>query len=377
MNTMGADMHERWIAGRMSEIEISGIRRIVDLSRSLKNPVNLSIGQPHFDVPEPIKTAAKAAIDRGCNGYTATQGIAELRERLQADLNARYPGSDRAHVVTSGTSGGLMLAMLATVNPGDEVIALDPYFVSYPNLIALCGAQMVTVDTHPSFAIDLNRLADAITPRTKAILVNSPSNPSGVVIPPQTLRDLAQLAAKRRVLLISDEIYHSFSYDAPFHSPAEFNPDVLVIDGFGKSYGMTGWRMGFAHGPKRVIEEMTKLQQFTFVCAPNMAQHATLAALDFDVSNIAADYRRKRDRICAGLKGRYEFTTPGGAFYLYPKTRRGAGTAFVEEAIRNNLLLIPGKTFSRHDSHFRVSYAATDETIDRGIEILCRLADSY
>ena len=139
---------------------------------------------------------------------------------------------------------------------------------------------------------------------------------------------------------------------------------------------MTGWRMGYAHGPKRLIEEMTKLQQFTFVCAPNMAQHATLAALDFDVSAITAEYRRKRDRICAGLRGRFEFITPGGAFYLYPKAPRGGGTAFVEEAIRNNLLAIPGKTFSRHDTHFRLSYAATDETLDRGIEILNRLAGS-
>jgi aspartate/methionine/tyrosine aminotransferase len=214
-----------------------------------------------------------------------------------------------------------------------------------------------------------------ITARTKAIIVNSPSNPSGVVIPPQTLRDLALLAAKRRVLLISDEIYHAFSYDASFHSPAEFHPNVLVIDGFGKSYGMTGWRMGYAHGPKRIIEEMTKLQQFTFVCAPNMAQHATLAALDYDVSGITAEYRRKRDRICAGLRAKYEYVTPGGAFYLYPKAPRGGGTAFVEKAILNNLLAIPGKTFSRHDSHFRLSYAASDETIDRGIEILNRMAN--
>jgi aspartate aminotransferase/aminotransferase len=279
-------------------------------------------------------------------------------------------------MVTSGTGGGLLLALMCTVNPGDEVIVFDPYFVMYPHLITLCGGKLVLVDTHPTFDVDVGRVAAAITPRTKAILVNSPSNPSGVVIPPQTLRDLAELAAQRGVLLVSDEIYHAFSYDSPFCSPAEFHPDVLVVDGFGKTYGMTGWRMGFAHGPKKLIDEMTKLQQFTFVCAPSASQHGTLAALEFDVSEITADYRRKRDRLCGGLRGKYEFRVPGGAFYLYPAAPGGSGTEFVNLAIRNNLLIIPGKTFSRHDSHFRVSYAASDETIDRGIEILCRLAGS-
>jgi aspartate/methionine/tyrosine aminotransferase len=367
-------MQPHWIAERMRSIEISGIRRVFDLAKSLKDPVDLSIGQPHFDVPEPIKTAAKAAIDRGANGYTPTQGIAELRERLLSQINTKYPSQERALVVTSGTGGGLLLALMCTVNPGDEVIAFDPYFVMYPHQVTLCGGKLVVVDTHPNFSIDLNRVEAAITPRTKAVLVNSPSNPSGVVIPPETLRGLAELCSRRGVLLISDEIYHAFAYDAPFRSPAEFSPDVIVVDGFGKTYGMTGWRMGFAHGPKALIEEMTKLQQFTFVCAPSVAQHGTVAALDYDVSSIVAEYRQKRDRICAGLRDRFEFATPGGAFYVYPKSPRGIGSMFVEEAIRNSLLIIPGKTFSRHDTHFRVSYAASDATIDRGIEILNRLA---
>jgi aspartate/methionine/tyrosine aminotransferase len=367
-------MHERWIADRMKAIEISGVRRVFDLARTIKDPINLSIGQPHFDVPEPIKAAAKAAIDRGANGYTTSQGMPELRERLQHQVDAKYPGQSRSTIVTSGTSGGLMLALMCTVNPGDEVILFDPYFVSYPHLITLCGARMVVVDTHPGFQIDLNRLAAAISPRTKAVIVNSPSNPSGVVIPSETLRGLVKLCRDRDVLLVSDEIYHAFSYDGPFCSSAEFGPDVLVVDGFGKTYGMTGWRMGFAHGPQPLIEEMTKLQQFSFVCPPSMAQHGTLAALDFDSGPIVADYRRKRDRLCAGLRDRYEFTRPGGAFYLYPKAPGGSGVAFVEEAIRRNLIMIPGTTFSRHDTHFRISYAASDETLDRGIEILNQLA---
>ena len=137
---------------------------------------------------------------------------------------------------------------------------------------------------------------------------------------------------------------------------------------------MTGWRLGFAHGPRRLIDEMAKLQQFTFVCAPSIVQHAGIAAWDYDVSSIVANYRRKRDRIVQGLKDRYEMAKPEGAFYLFAKAPRGSGSAFVEEAIRNNLLIIPGTSFSRLDTHFRLSFAAEDRMLDRGIEILNRLA---
>jgi len=367
-------MSHSWIAERMHSIELSGIRRIFELAKSLKDPVDLSIGQPHFDVPDPLKAAAKAAIDRGANGYTVTQGIPDLRDRLASDIQARFRNPDRAVMVTSGTSGGLTLALLTTVNPGDEVVVFDPYFVSYPHMITLAGGRMVVVDTLPDFDIDLERTERAITAKTKAIIVNSPGNPTGVVLPPETLRGLAELADKHGLLLISDEIYHTFCYDRPFHSPAEFHSNVLVIDGFGKSYGMTGWRMGFAHGPKNLIDQMIKLQQFTFVCSPSIAQHACVAALDYDVAPIMEEYRKKRDRICAGLQGKYEFVRPGGAFYLYPRVPAGTGAEFVEKAIRINLLIIPGKTFSTRDSHFRISYAVSDTTIERGIEILSRLA---
>ena len=137
---------------------------------------------------------------------------------------------------------------------------------------------------------------------------------------------------------------------------------------------MTGWRMGFAHGPKRLIEEMTKLQQFTFVCAPSMVQHAGVVAWDYDVSAIVADYRRKRDLLLDGLRDRFELVRPGGAFYLFAKAPWGTATEFVTEAIRNNLLIIPGTVFSRRDTHFRISYAADDRTLERGIEILNRVA---
>ncbi len=364
----------RWIADRMAHIESSGIRKVFELARSLKDPVNLSIGQPHFDVPAPVKAAAHAAIDAGANGYTITQGIPELRQKIQAAVDRQLGHADREVFITSGTSGGLVLAILCTVNPGDEVIVFDPFFVMYPHLVHLAGGTPVLVDTYPDFQIDPDRVRAALTPRTKAILVNSPANPTGVVHARDRLRDLALLARERGVLLFSDEIYRAFCYDAPFSSPAEFNEDVVVFDGFSKAYGMTGWRLGYAHGPRRLVQEMIKLQQFTFVCAPSMVQYAGVAAWDCDVSAYGADYRRKRDRLYEGLRPRFDVVKPGGAFYMFPRAPRGTGTEFVTEAIRNNLLVIPGQVFSRHDTHFRLSYAADDATIERGIEILNRLA---
>jgi aspartate aminotransferase/aminotransferase len=365
---------DRWIADRMRHIEASGIRKVFELGRSLKDPVNLSIGQPDFDVPDPIKAAAHAAIDRGFNGYTITQGIPELGGKIEAAVRQRYPRADRAVVVTSGTSGGLLLALCVTVNPGDEVIVFDPYFVMYPHVVTLAGGTSVYIDTYPDFGIDVDRVRAAITPRTKAILLNSPANPTGRVHPRAVLRDLAELARDRGILLFSDEVYSAFCYDEPFCSPAEFNDDVLVFDGFSKSHGMTGWRLGYAHGPRRIIEEIIKLQQFSFVCAPSIVQHAGVAAWDYDVKPIAATYKAKRNRIRDGLRDHFEMASPEGAFYLFVRAPGDRGEEFVAEAIRNNVLLIPGSVFSRRDTHFRLSYAAADRTLDRGIEILRRLA---
>jgi aspartate aminotransferase/aminotransferase len=365
---------DRWIADRMAHIESSGIRKVFELARSLKDPVNLSIGQPDFDVPIPVKEAAKRAIDAGRNAYTVTQGIAELRARLSADVKKELPHADRELFITSGTSGGILLALCCTVNPGDEVIVFDPYFVMYPHIVALAGGKTVFVDTYPDFDIDPDRVKKALTPRTKAIIVNSPANPTGRVYSRERLRDLALLARERGVLLMSDEIYRIFCHDVAFSSPAEFNEDVLVFDGFSKSHGMTGWRLGYCHGPGRVIAEMIKLQQFSFVCAPSMVQYAGVVACDVDMSKHVAEYRRKRDKVYEGLKERFELVRSEGAFYLFPRAPWGTATEFVTECIANQLLVIPGNVFSERDTHFRLSYAADEKTLDRGVEILNRLA---
>ena len=162
---------------------------------------------------------------------------------------------------------------------------------------------------------------------------------------------------------------------SPFVSPAQFSEDVLVVDGFSKTYGMTGWRLGFAMGRAGLIDEMIKIQQFTFVCAPSIVQHAGVAALDYDVSAIVADFKHKRDRLLQALGGRYEIKGAEGSFYLFPRVPWGTGTEFVAEAIRNNLLMLPGSLFSRQDTHFRLSYAASDAVLERGIAILQKMGD--
>jgi aminotransferase len=372
-----------WLAERTAKFDSSGIRKVFDLAAKMADPINLSIGQPDFAVPDVIKEAAIAGIRGDKNGYSQTQGIAELRAKLQAIVDERYKHSDRRVLVTSGTSGALVLAVLAMVNPGDEVILFDPYFVMYPALVGMVGGKCVVVDTYPDFRIDPQRVAAAITPRTKMILVNSPANPTGAVASKEELAALAALAAKHNIALVSDEIYREFCYDAPMASAAEVNDQTIVVDGFSKTYGVTGWRLGFMHGPAAVIDKMTMLQQYTFVCAPHPLQWAAVAALDVDMSEYIAAYKRKRDRVVTGLSDAgYKVVRPGGAFYVFPEVPKSTGGAsgtqmtgaeFVSRAIEKELLVIPGGIFSGRDTHFRISYAASDATIERGLAVLAEL----
>ena len=368
-------MNDAWIADRMRHIDASGIRKAFDMAKSMVDPINLSIGLPDFDVAAPVKAAAIDAIHAGFNAYTVTQGIPELRGAIQRAVDAVFHHADRQALITSGTSGGLLLALCCVVDPGDEVVIFDPYFVMYRHLVTLAGGTSVLVDTYPDFRIDVAKVAAAITPRTKCVLVNSPANPTGVVASAGEMQSLARLCREREVLLISDEVYRAFCYDGPFSSPASWNEDVLVVDGFSKSHGMTGWRLGYAHGPARLIQEMAKLQQFSYVCAPSIAQMAGVAALDVDLTEQAETYRRKRDAVVAALSGLYDLPTPEGAFYAFPRAPSGTASEFVAEAIRRNLLIIPGNVFSRRDTHFRISYAVDDRTLQRGLDVLCDLAE--
>jgi aspartate aminotransferase/aminotransferase len=367
-------VNDAWIADRMKHIDASGIRKAFDMARAMKDPINLSIGLPDFDVAEPVKLAAIEAIQSGFNAYTQTQGIPELRGKLQDAVDAEFHHADRQVLITSGTSGALLLAICCVVDPGDEVIIFDPYFVMYRHLVTLAGGKSVLVDTYPDFRVDLDKVKGAITPRTKAILINSPANPTGTVASAAEMEGLAKLCREREILLISDEVYKAFCFDESFATPATWNDDVLVVDGFSKAHGMTGWRLGYAHGPGRLIQEMAKLQQFSYVCAPSIVQKAGVVALDQDLTPHVDAYRKKRDAVLAALGDLYEIAQPGGAFYVFPKAPWGLASEFVHEAIQRSLLIIPGNVFSQRDTHFRISYAVDDATLERGLEVLKGLA---
>ncbi|WKZ18413.1 MAG: pyridoxal phosphate-dependent aminotransferase [Candidatus Jettenia sp. CY-1] len=362
------------IAHRMSKLDSSGIRKVFDLAQKMQNPVNLSIGQPDFDVPEEIKTEAIKAIENGANKYTVTQGIPELRNALLKQLQKRRKVDAESIMITSGVSGALTLAFMVLINPEDEVIIPDPSFVSYKHLTNFCGGKPVFVDTYPDFKLTVERIQPCITKRTKILILNSPANPTGVMYTTQEIKKIAELAKKYNIFIISDEIYHDYDYNHEFDSIGRYYKNTLILDGFSKSFAMTGWRMGFAAGPANIVNEMIKLQQYTFVCAPSFAQYAISKSLEADLSKYIASYKRKRDLMYDALKDTYQMVKPGGAFYFFPQVPWGTDEEFVTAAIQKNLLIIPGSVFSERHTHFRISYAASEETIERGIDILKSLA---
>ncbi len=369
---------DKLLADRTRKVEFSGIRKFFELAGRIKDPCDLSIGMPDYDVPEPVKEAAIAAIRAGKNRYTPSAGLPELRERVTAEIRAAY-GGDPSVLITSGVSGGLVLALLSVVNPGDEVVFCDPYFVSYLQLVNMVEGRPVPVPSYPDFVFRPQAIEAAITPRTKALMINSPGNPTGRVMTKAEVEAAARIAREKNILLISDEIYDKLCYDEPTPCPLPLaQQNTLLLRGFGKTYGMTGWRMGYAAGPAWLISEMTKLHQYTYVCAPSMAQVATLTALDTDVSGHCRDYAKKRDLICDLLKPCFDFIRPTGGFYVFPKAPASfaGATQFCEAALNEGVIVIPGNVFSGVDTHFRVSYGTTDEKIRRGCDALCKLARS-
>jgi len=364
------------LADRTSKIDASGIRKVFALAASLEDPVNFSIGQPDFDVPEELKDEAIKAIKAGYNKYSLTAGDNLLKEKIAEQVKGEFGWANPAVLVTSGLSGALLLSFMALVNPGDEVIIPDPYFVIYKHIVNMLGGRCVFVDSYPDFKLPVEKIGRAITDKTKLIILNSPCNPTGVAYSEEQIKALAQIAAEKDIPVITDEIYERFCYDANCPSIANYYDKTLLMRGFSKTYAMTGWRLGFVathESLTEVIEQMTKIQQYTFVCAPTPFQKAAIAALKFDVSHLVDAYRKKRDLLYEGLKDKFELVKPGGAFYAFVKAPTGSATKFVEKAIANNVLIIPGNVFSEKDTHFRISYATSDEKIEQGVDILRKL----
>jgi len=363
-----------FVSDRAHQVDASGIRKVFDLAAKLKDPINLSIGQPDFDVPEPCKAAAVEAIQKGNNRYTQTQGIAPLIARIKKDLSAEI-GRDCGDVfITSGVSGGLFLAILAMINPGDEAVCLDPYFVMYKHLLTMAGGKLTAVDSYPDFRFHAERVEKAITPRTKVLILNSPSNPTGAVMSREEVEAAIALAKKHDLFILSDEIYEPFTYTKAPKSPATLYERTLILRGFSKSHAMTGWRLGYAAGPAEIIQQMVKLQQYTFVCAPAPLQFAALCGMDVSMAEASAAYQRKRDLVYSKLSRKFDVVKPEGAFYIFPQAPGGKAAEFCAKAIEKNVLVIPGNVFSARDTHFRISYANTDEKLAQGCDILCDLA---
>ena len=361
------------LAERTKLIDASGIRKVFALGASLRDPVNFSIGQPDFDVPQELKDEAIKAIQTGENKYSQTAGDSALIEKIARQVEQEFGWQEPSVLVASGVSGALLLAFMTLVEPGDEVIIPDPYFVMYKHIVNLLGGKCVFVDSYPDFGLPVEGIRRAITPRTKLIIVNSPCNPTGIVYSQEQLKAVAEIAAEKEIPVMTDEIYERFCYEGECPSIAKYYDGTILLRGFSKSYAMTGWRLGYAavhQSLKEVIEQMTKIQQYTFVCAPTPFQKAAIAALDYDVRGLVDVYRKKRNLIYEGLKAKFEVVKPGGAFYLFVRAPRGRGTEFVEEAIANNVLIIPGNVFSEKDTHFRISYATSDEKLQQGIVLL-------
>ncbi|MFO0980749.1 MAG: aminotransferase class I/II-fold pyridoxal phosphate-dependent enzyme [Planctomycetota bacterium] len=364
-------------AKRVRNLRPSGIRRIFELAKELEDPINLSIGQAHFDVPEPVKAAAIDAIASGHNRYTVTQGLPELRARVREYLRARSGHAPEGCLITSGVSGGLVLAALCLIDPGDEVLLPDPYFVIYRVLVELLDAKPVFYDTYPDFRVRAPELERLITPKTKMLLIGSPSNPTGSVLSEDELAAIARIASAHGLLVVADEIYDAFVYDGPYRSILEFLPSALVLGGLSKTYGMPGWRIGYAVGEPDLIDMMMTLQQFTFVCAPTPSQHAAVKAFDVDMSAWIEQYRRKRQRMMEALAPHYEIVEPAGSFYMFPRLPAGeTESSFLQRALERKLLIVPGSACSTRASHFRISFAAPDHELERGIRVLSELAMS-
>ena len=386
MPETGTDLDFNCLASdRARAIDASGIRRMFELAAGLENPINLTIGQPDFPVPRAIKDAVINAVESNANGYTVTQGgpaaLASVKGQVQRDIGWSCDGTRTDAMLTSGTSGGLMLAALALLQEGDELIIPDPWFVLYPKLATFTGATAVPCDTYPDFKLTAERVEPLITDRTKALILASPGNPTGVVLNSQELAALVALCQRRGVLLISDEIYDEFTYqdaleDGACPSAARLWDQVLLIRGLGKTYGCTGWRLGYAAGPAGLIDEMTKLQQFTYVCAPSMAQAAFEASDDVSMRAHVDEYQTRRDLVVEKLGKLTNVVVPGGAFYAFiavPESLGLTGTQFAQQALERRVLVVPGAVFSGRDTHFRISYAVTPEKLAEGLGILREL----
>jgi aminotransferase len=370
----------------------SGIRRFFDIAAEMDDVISLGVGEPDFVTPWRIREAGIYALEHGYTTYTSNAGLPELRKLICAELATRYDADyawDTECLITTGVSEGLDLALRVLLNPGDEVIVPEPCYVAYEPCVAFGGGVPVRVATRAEdgFAIDAAAVEAAITPRTKAILIGSPANPTGAVQPVVALQALVRLAEKHDLYLISDEIYDRLTYDG-VHTCLGAVPGArertVVLGGFSKAQAMTGWRVGWICAPAPVAELCVRVHQYTMLCAPHVSQIAAVEALsaaDGDVREMVADYDRRRRVFVKGLREiGLDCPEPGGAFYAFPSIR-GSGLdseTFAERLLKaESVAVVPGNVFGPSgEGHIRCSYATALPQLEEALVRIDRFLHS-
>jgi len=354
-------------------IDTSGIRKIFEAAGS--DAINLGLGQPDFDTPAHIKEAAIKAIDEGFTGYTVGPGIPELREALSRKFEEEngFSVSPQEIIVTSGASEGLSIALAALLNPGDEVLISNPGFVSYNALVEILNGKAVSVPLSEDLTMKPESVLEKITPKTKALMLNSPSNPTGAVASKADIKALAEIADDHDITIISDEVYEYFIYEGEHVSPASYSDNVITVNATSKSYAMTGWRLGYVAARKEYTDQMLKVHQYIQACANSIAQKAAYAAVTGpkdSVNTMREEFRKRRDVLVKGLNDLgMECPLPKGAFYAFPKVSDSAEVA--SRFISNGVVVVPGTAFgSGGDGHIRLSYAASMENIEKALGIM-------
>ncbi len=362
----------RSFTDRVSEIDISGIRKMFEAAGT--DSINLGLGEPDFPTPAHICDAAVDAIRRGFTRYTPGAGIPELKsalsEKFLRDNNISVTPDEI--IVTSGASEALHIAMQALVEPGDDVLIPDPGFVSYSALSRIAGGRVIGVPL-VDLLLDPDVVAEHITPNTKVLFVNSPSNPCGSVQSKKEIQAFAELAEDYDFAIISDEVYEFLIYEGEHISPAQFTDNVITVNAASKTYSMTGWRLGYLAARHEYIEQFFKVHQYVQACASSVAQAAALAAVTGSqdcVRDMREKFRKRRDILLKGLREMgVECPTPNGAFYLFPRV--GDGDRVASELAERGVITVPGSAFGSHSrEHIRISYAASEADIMRALDIM-------
>lgn len=362
----------------------SGIRRFFDIAATMEDVISLGIGEPDFDTPAPIVEAGVAALRNGGTHYTSNSGLIELRQAIAAHVKKLYGLSYdpvQEVLVTVGVSEALYVAMAALLDPGDEIIFAEPCFVAYEPTAAMVGAKPVTIATTPEteFQLTAEMIEAAITPKTKALFLASPNNPTGAVINRERLSAIAALAEKHNLVVISDEIYDRLVYGVEhvcFASLPGMRRRTIVLQGFSKAYAMTGWRVGYVVGPESLLAEMRKLHQYLIMSAPTVSQWAALKALEVGepfVQEMHARYERRRRLVVDSLNAMgLACIEPHGAFYAFPNIQSTGldDNKFAERLLQEErVAVVPGRAFGPSGAGFvRMSYATAYEKLEIALE---------